>query len=63
MAFAHALAEGLRAAADPAWHAAILQQGSATAARYSNEHFSSDLRRFWESYLGEDKHEYLLGAG
>jgi glycosyltransferase involved in cell wall biosynthesis len=60
--FAHALAEGLRAATNPSWHATLLQQGAATAARYSNEQFTSDLGRFWESYLGDDKHEYLLGT-
>ncbi|NVO05050.1 MAG: glycosyltransferase [Rhodoferax sp.] len=63
MGFAHALAEGLRAAAQPQWRGAILQSAKATAARYCTEHFRSDLQRFWEAYLGEDKHEYLLGPG
>ncbi len=61
--FAHALAEGLRAATAPQWHASIQLQGRKTAERYSSEHFKGDMSRFWEPYLGENKHEYLLGAG
>jgi glycosyltransferase involved in cell wall biosynthesis len=60
--FAHALAEGLRAAANPTWLAALQLHSKATADRYSMDHFRGDLYRFWDTYLGEDKHEYLLGS-
>jgi len=63
IAFAHALAEGLRAASDPSWYANILAHAKATAARYSHSRFTRDLKQFWEDYLGEDKNEFLLGAG
>jgi glycosyltransferase involved in cell wall biosynthesis len=62
-AFAHALAEGLRAADSPTWSADIVQHAKATAAHYSSAQFKSDLKFFWEAYLGEEKNEYLLGAG
>jgi glycosyltransferase involved in cell wall biosynthesis len=60
--FAHALAEALRAAANATWLASLQQHAKATAARYSMDHFRGDLYRFWDTYLGEDKHEYLLGS-
>lgn len=63
MGFAHRLAEGLRAAAQPDWYASIRSHALATAARYAGKQFQSDVQRFWESYLGDDKHEYLLGPG
>lgn len=63
LAFAHGLAEGLRAASQPEWYASLLLHAQATASRYCSDHFKGDLKRFWDSYLGENKNEYLLGAG
>lgn len=62
MGFAHGLAEGLRAAAQPDWYDCINHHALVTARQYSNERFQNEIRRFWELYLGEDKHEYLLGT-
>ena len=62
-AYAHGLAEALRAAASPDWCVSVREHAQATAARYCSQRFRSDLKGFWESYLGEEKDEYLLGAG
>lgn len=63
LGFAHALADGLRATEQPSWLAGLQAHGQATAARYNSERFLGDVRHFWEAYLGDRKHEYLLGAG
>ena len=60
--FAHALAEGIRAAGTPSWRASILAHAKATSDCYSKSHFESDLEYFWTNYLGDCKNEYLLGT-
>jgi hypothetical protein len=62
-AYAHALAEALRAWQTPHWLAQFHSHGRATVARYHRARFLQDLCQFWDGYLGEQIHEYLLGAG
>jgi glycosyltransferase involved in cell wall biosynthesis len=60
--FAHALAEAIRAATDPVWYAKIMSDSILTANNYSDVRFRSDLKSFWEFYLGDNKNEYILGS-